>query len=316
MSFNVFFGSLGRFLRYRQKNIFKSRRKNATVELLKSSILVAFSGALRIHIAFLLLQTSLPSKTGSHISDIFTCIAGGLIIYSVYTLDRALGSEEDIINRKELSGSRKEIGLAACMLTFVIGSYLLAKEGMIALAFLPLITGFLYSKGIKIGKFTLKLKGGLGVKNFVVGLTWGVSISGLAGSTCKSILPMVIVFIFFGVKLFINSAIYDFKDIKGDTLAGIKTLPVSLGVRNTRNFLLGLHLLSHLILGIALINGVLAPEPLIVLYSFICGLFCIQNYTKNDDDEPPFRSLERTILVDGESTSIVGLRTIAVSFLV
>lgn len=306
MSSNVFFGSFERFLRHRRKNAPGFRQKNATLELLKSSVLVAFSGALRIHIAFLLLQIH---------SSIFTCIAGGFVIYSVYTLDRALGSEEDIVNRKELSGSRKEIGLAASMLTFVIGGYVLAKEGILALAFLPLITGFLYSKGIKIGKFALKLKGGLGVKNFVVGLTWGAFISGLAGSTCKSIFPIVLVFTFFGVKLFVNSTIYDFKDIKGDTLAGIKTLPVSLGARNTRNFLLGLHLLSHLILGIALINGVLAFEPLIIFYSFICGLICIHNYTKDDDEESPFRKLERTILVDGESTSIVGLKTIAGAFL-
>lgn len=306
MSSNVFFGSFERFLRYRRKNAPEYGKKNATQELLKSSILVAFSGALRIHIAFLLLQIH---------SSIFTCIAGGLVIYSVYTLDRALGSEEDIINRKELSGSRKEIGIAVSMSTFVIGSYVLAKEGMLALAFLPLVTGFLYSKGIKIGKFALKLKGGLGVKNFVVGLTWGAFISGLAGSTCRSMLPILLVFTFFGVKLFINSAIYDFKDIKGDTLAGIKTLPVSLGAQNTRNFLLGLHLLSHLILGISIINGVLAFEPIIILYSFICGLICIHNYTKTDDVESRSRNLERTILVDGESTSIVGLRTIASVFI-
>lgn len=306
MSSNVFFGSFERFLRYRRKNAQEFGKKNATQELLKSSILVAFSGALRIHIAFLLLQIH---------SSIFTCIAGGLVIYSVYTLDRALGSEEDIINRKELSGSRKEIGLAVSMITFVMGSYVLAKEGMLALAFLPLVTGFLYSKGIKIGKFALKLKGGLGVKNFVVGLTWGAFISGLAGSTCRSMLPILLVFTFFGVKLFINSAIYDFKDIKGDTLAGIKTLPVSLGAQNTRNFLLGLHLFSHMILGISIINGVLAFEPIIILYSFICGLICIHNYTKTDNVESRSRNLERTILVDGESTSIVGLRTIASVFL-
>lgn len=306
MSSNVFFGSFERLLRYRRKNTPEFKQKNATLELLKSSILVAFSGALRIHIAFLLLQAD---------SSILTCIAGGLVIYSVYTLDRALGSEEDVVNRKELSGSRKEIGLAASMLTFVIGSYVLAKEEMLTLAFLPFIIGFLYSKGIKIGTFVLKLKGGLGVKNFIVGLTWGAFISGLAGSTCKSMLPIVLVFTFFGIKLFINSTIYDFKDIKGDTLAGIKTLPVSLGARNTRNFLIGLHLLSHLILGIALINGVLNFEPLTVLYSFICGLVCIQNYTKTDDEEPSLRKLERTVLVDGESTSIVGLRTIANVFL-
>jgi 4-hydroxybenzoate polyprenyltransferase len=302
MDSNVFFGSFGRILKYRRKNAQEFRHKNSTLELLKSSVLVAFSGALRIHIAFLLLQLH---------SSLSTCIAGGLVIYSVYTLDRTLGSEEDIINRKELSGSRKEIGLAASILTFFIGSYVLTKEGMLSLAFLPFITGFLYSKGIKIGRFALKLKGGLGVKNFVVGLTWGAFISGLAGNTCKSIIPIVLVFTFFGLKLFVNSIIYDFKDVKGDIYAGIKTLPVCFGAHNTRNILLKLHLLSHLMLSIAIINGVLAFEPLIILYSFICGLICIKNYTKSDEEASSFQKVKRTILVDGESTSIVGLKIIA-----
>lgn len=307
MNSNVFFGSIGRIFRNRRTNNLGSYAKNATLELLKSSVLVAFSGALRIHIAFLLLQVK---------SSFLTCIAGGLVIYTVYTLDRALGSEEDNVNRKELSGSKKEIGLAVSLAAFLIGSCILAKEGKIELAFIPFVTGYLYSKGLKIGNFSLKLKGGLGVKNFIVGLTWGVFITGLAGCNCGDMIPLILVFTFFGVKLFVNSAIYDFKDIKGDTLAGIKTLPVSLGERNTRNLLTGMHMFSHMILGIASINGIIAFEPLIILYSFICGLMCIQNYTKSEDETLPFQNLERTFLVDGESTSILGLKILVGSLLI
>ncbi|KKG10776.1 prenyltransferase [Methanosarcina sp. 2.H.T.1A.6] len=302
MSSNEFSGSLRQIFKHCRTNNHECRKENATAELLKSSILVAFSGALRIHLAFLLLHIQ---------SSILTCIAGGLIIYTVYTLDRALGAEEDTVNRKELNGSNKKVGLAVSLLAFIIGTYILAKEGILTLAFIPFITGYLYSKGIKIGKFALKLKGGLGIKNIVVGLTWGIFIAGLAGSGCGNLVPIVLVFIFFGVKLFINSAIYDFKDIKGDTLAGIKTLPVSLGTQKTRNLLTAMHLLSHLALGIALIHGVLAFEPLIILYSFICGLICIQNFTNSEDEKLSSRKLERTFLVDGESTSILGLRMIA-----
>jgi hypothetical protein len=64
-------------------------------------------------------------------------------------------------------------------------------------------------------------------------------------------------------------------------------------------------------LSIAIINGVLAFEPLIILYSFICGLICIKNYTKSDEEASSFQKVKRTILVDGESTSIVGLKIIA-----
>ncbi|WP_440947052.1 UbiA family prenyltransferase [Methanosarcina sp. T3] len=302
MSSNEYSGSFGHIFKHRRTINSRYREENATFELLKSSILVAFSGALRIHLAFLLLHIQ---------SSILTCIAGGLIIYTVYTLDRALESEEDTVNRTELKGSNKKVGLAVSLLAFVVGTYILAKEGILALAFVPLITGYLYSKGIKIGKFALKLKGGLGMKNIVVGLTWGIFIAGLAGSGCGNLVPIVLVFTFFGVKLFINSAIYDFKDIKGDTLAGIKTLPVSLGTQKTRNLLSAMHLLSHLVLGIALIHGVLAFEPLIIVYSFICGLICIQSFTGSEDEKFSSKKIERTVLVDGESASILGLRMVA-----
>ncbi len=299
MSFNVFSGSFGQIFKRSRKNSHEYKNENATFELIKSSILVAFSGALRIHLAFLLMYIQ---------SNILVCIAGGLIIYTVYTLDRALGSEEDSVNRKELNGSNKKVGLTVSLLAFMVGTYILAGEEMLPLAFIPFVTGYLYSKGIKIGKFALKLKGGLGVKNIVVGLTWGIFIAGLAGSGCRNLIPVVLIFIFFGVKLFINSTIYDFKDIAGDTLAGINTLPVSLGVRKTRNLLTAMHLFSHLVIGVALIHGALAFEPLIVLYSFVCGLICIQKFTHPEYEEFPSQKMERTLLVDGESTSITGLR--------
>jgi 4-hydroxybenzoate polyprenyltransferase len=306
MGANIFFGNFERFLKHRRTNALNIRENNATLELLKSSVLVAFSGFLRVHIAFLLLKLQ---------PNLLTCVAGGLVIYAVYTIDRALGSEEDSVNRKELDGSRKEVGLVVSLLTFLMGSYVFAKEGMLVFAFIPFITGYLYSKGIKIGKYSLRLKGRLGVKNLVVGLTWGACIAGLAGGNSGSIIPVILVFIFFGAKLFVNSTIYDFKDIKGDTLAGIKTLPVSLGEKSTRNLLTGIHLISHLILGIAIIYKVLPFEPVIILSSLILGLLCIQNYTKCIDGEFPHQKLGRIALVDGESTSILGIRMIASTLL-
>lgn len=265
----------------------------STFKLLLSSILVAFSGAWRVSIASLLLQTN---------KDILMCVASGLIIYSVYTLDRALESKEDSINLAELDGSNKKVGLLFSLITFSIGSFIFFKEGLIALAFLPFVTGFLYSKGIKVGGHTLKLKGSFGMKNLIVGLTWGTSIVFVAGKGCTNLLPFVLVFLFFGVKLFINSVIYDFKDIKGDIPAGINTLPACLGTRKTKSLLFVMHLFTHVIIGLTLLEGVIAFEPVIVVYSFLCGLVCIVKLTKKD------KKLERTLLVDGESAAMLILR--------
>ncbi|MFA0821714.1 MAG: UbiA family prenyltransferase [Methanomethylovorans sp.] len=270
-----------------------------TINLLNSSVLVSLSGALRIYIASLLLLGTM---------NILNCLAGGLIVYAVYTLDRALEPAEDAINRSELKGANKKLALFVCLITFIVGCYILNSSGLLLIALMPLVAGYLYSKGLNIGRIKLKLKGGLGVKNLVVGITWGTFIASIAGVGLESILPVLLVFFYYGSKLFINSTIYDFKDVKGDLMAGIKTLPVSLGEKNTRRLLLTLHIGSHLLLISAIIMHLLAFEPVVVIYSLIIGLIYIFRLTKNRENETPLGKIERLFLVDGEAASIIYLR--------
>jgi 4-hydroxybenzoate polyprenyltransferase len=272
-----------------------------TINLLKSSVLVSFSGALRIYIAFLLLQIQ---------SVFLNCLAGGLVIYSVYTLDRALDSEEDLANRPELKGASKKISLLISFICFLFGAAILTINGLFFFAILPLVTGYLYSKGAKIGDFYIKLKGGLGLKNLVVGITWGAFIAGIAGFSATNILASMVIFLYFGLKLFVNSAIYDFKDIKGDTLAGIKTLPVAFGRKKAKRMLLSLHFFSHTILLMSIISGIIAFEPIILGYSFIIELLYIENFAEPVEIETQNRLAKRLFMIDGESTSIVILRTV------
>ncbi|MGB3908350.1 MAG: UbiA family prenyltransferase [Methanomethylovorans sp.] len=272
-----------------------------TINLLKSSLLVSVSGALRIYIASLLLLAQI---------SVLNCIAGGLIVYAVYTLDRALESTEDSVNRSELKGSNKKLALFVSLATFVSGCYVLNTSDLLILALMPLVVGYLYSKGLNFGKLNLKLKGGLGIKNLVVGLTWGTFIAGIAGTGIKNPLPVLLVFCYYGSKLFINSTIYDFKDVKGDLMAGIKTLPVSIGEKNTRLLLLGLHIASHLMLSSAIIMNLLAFEPVIIMYSFFIGLLYIFRLTHNREKEDMRGKIERLFFVDGEAGSIVYLRSV------
>lgn len=270
-----------------------------TINLLNSSVLVSLSGALRIYIASLLLLGTM---------DILNCLAGGLIVYAVYTLDRALEPAEDAINRSELKGANKKLALFVCLITFAVGCYILNSSGLLLIALMPLVAGYLYSKGLNIGRIKLKLKGGLGVKNLVVGITWGTFIASIAGVGLETILSVFLVFFYYGSKLFINSTIYDFKDVKGDLMAGIKTLPVSLGEKNTRRLLLTLHIGSHLLLISAILMHLLAFEPVVVIYSLIIGLIYIFRLTKNRENETPLGKIERLFLVDGEAASIIYLR--------
>lgn len=131
----------------------------------------------------------------------------------------------------------------------------------------------------------------------------------------ESILPLIIIFLYYSFKLFINSALYDFKDIKGDIIAGIKTIPVSIGEENTRNLLLTLHIISHSLLATAIIMHLLAFEPVILLYSLFIGIFYIYKLSNNRENESVGEKIERIFLIDGEAGSILCVRSVFSSIL-
>jgi 4-hydroxybenzoate polyprenyltransferase len=234
---------------------------NPTIRLLNSSTLVAISGALRLHTAFLFAGIG---------PKLMVYLAGGLIIYATYTLDRALDSEEDTINRSELSGSKKLIAIIACIVAFLAGTLILAHENIYFASPFPFIVGYLYSKGIKIGKLKLKLKGSMGGKNIVIALTWGGTIAIIVSKWAESILTIILIFLFYSTKLFMNSILYDFKDIKGDMAAGIKTLPTFFGRDGIRKILMALSLLLHSVMITVLSIGFIRHERILKNLNLHC----------------------------------------------
>ncbi len=276
--------------------------RSSTLRLLNSSTAVAFSGALRLHIAFLFagIEPNIP-----------VYLAIGLVIYSTYTLDRALDCEEDAINRSELTGSKKKIAIIVCIISFLAGALIFAGEKIYFASFFPFFVGYLYSKGIKAGKFRIKLKGGMGGKNIVIGITWGGTIASIVASYTGNILAISSIFLFFFMKLFINSVLYDFKDIKGDAAAGIRTLPVCLGKEVVRKILLVLCLVLHSCMLIAFRIGAIRPETVILSYSFIVGIVCVTFYFKAFEVQGSGVSkYSREIMIDAESTIALILRKI------
>ncbi len=273
-----------------------------TLKLLTGSILVGLSGVFKLHIAFLLLGIA---------PDLKTYLACFLIIYATYTLDRAMDNEEDKINRKELDSSRKDIALGFCFVSFLAGSLLLSIKGLLFIAFLPIIIGYIYSKGIRIGSRKLKLKGNFGMKNLTVSLTWGSFISGVAQGGANSNIAFLFIFPFFTIKSFINTVVYDFRDIKGDAIAGIKTLPICLGETATRRLLQGMHILLHLWIAASMLLKFVKVETVLFLVSWSAGLIYTWFFTRpTPQNETKSRKIMRDALVDGEFILAVFLRTI------
>ncbi len=142
-----------------------------TLKLLNSSTILAISGAFRLYVAFLLLKID---------PILLLCLAAGLIVYSVYTLDRTVKSEEDEINRSDEISANRTLVAAVALFALLIGLFILTFLRLSPFAaFFPFFMGFMYSKGVTIKGLSIKLKDGLEVKNFVVAFTWAVFLCSL-----------------------------------------------------------------------------------------------------------------------------------------
>ncbi len=243
-----------------------------TLRLLNSSTVVAIAGGLRLNIAFLFagLEMRIPEY-----------FAFALIIYATYTLDRALDCREDAINKSELIGANGNIGIFACAITFLIGTAILLRDGIWLAPFFPFIVGYIYSHGIQVGPYALRLKGGAGMKNVIIGITWGGTIALIVSHWCDAVTTVLVIFFFYAIKLFITSCVNDFKDVKGDLAAGIRTLPACLGENLTKKILLLLNVALHAVMVYSVLFNIIGNEWIILVYSLVINTSFLMIYSSS-----------------------------------
>jgi 4-hydroxybenzoate polyprenyltransferase len=248
-----------------------------TLRLLNSSTAVAIGGGLRLHIAFLL------AGLAARIPEYCAC---ALIIYATYTLDRALDCKEDAINKSELRGANTRIGLLACAVTFLAGSAIFIADGIYLAPFFPFIIGYIYTRGIRIGPYEFRLKGGCGMKNLIIGITWGGSVALVVGQWCTSLMTIWIIFLFFALKLFTTSCVNDLKDVRGDMIAGIRTIPAMLGEHLTKKVLILILLILNGVTVCAIYSGEIRNEWIILSFSLALTVCFLVVYSPAFEDSP------------------------------
>lgn len=257
---------------------------------------------MRLYIAYLL--AGIPP-------DIILYPAAGLVIYSTYTLDRALGSKEDEVNNSDYRSARREIGIYVSVITFMFGAGLFVLRNAYLAPFIPFFVGFFYSKGICLRNRKFRLKGSLGGKNLVIGLIWGGTIAIVIARDTSDLMVVVMVFLFYFGKLFFNSAVYDMKDAKGDMQAGIRTLPVVLGDRNTRFILAVVCLLIHILAAGCMLAGVLRPEMVILGISALSASVILLFYTEGLERSVSWIKRHiRILLIDCEAPLAIVFRQV------
>ncbi len=236
--------------------------------LIISILVVTLSGALKLQFAYGFLGDHVPLTEFA---------AAALIAYAAYAFDRGVENKED-----EKRGSRFKKALLVTAVIATIGAFALYPNPALLV---PFLVAYLYTKGI--GGY--RLKGSRGIKNCIVALTWSLGILIFLGTIS---MPVMLVCLFFFCKSFVNTVIYDVRDVDKDKVAGILTIPTVLSRTQVTALLLGLSLVAHLAVIGAYFSGFIAGID-VLLISSVHSTFYIIAYCNRFE-------MFRNALVDGE----------------
>jgi 4-hydroxybenzoate polyprenyltransferase len=209
-------------------------------------------------------------------------VLGMLITYSVYNLNRKTDESEDAINHSKRYEFTKKY--EKLLFSTAIGAYVLALAlswlygpAVVLISAIPLISGLIYSTPIFPRSFSFhRLKEIPVAKSLLVAVAWALPPALLPVYITGSIPGMITlaVILFFFSLVFINTVLFDMRDVEGDRLTGVRTIPVCIGIPNTMRLLT----LVNVILGAAVVLLLWGEIPLMYLILIIAGIFYAQWY--------------------------------------
>lgn len=254
-----------------------------------SSVFIGIIGALLPYFSFLLYGIDV---------DFSLLLSAYLLTFTVYSVDKLSNIKEDSINltkRADFIGRHKRIITYATAFSYATALTLSFLKNLLTIFVIlfPICMGLVYS--IKISNF--RLKDILAVKNITIAISWAVMGTFLPISvSSKSFMLIALVFYFIFIKCVVNTVIFDIRDIKGDRISGVKTIPVFLGRNKTKILLLALNstLIPWLIF--SYFEGFFHKYIFVLIFAIFYGYLYILHFCR--EDIKIGKSLD--LLVDGE----------------
>jgi 4-hydroxybenzoate polyprenyltransferase len=211
---------------------------------------------------------------------------GMLITYSIYNLNRKTDENEDSINHSHRYAFTKKYekilyssGIGAYLLALVISCFY--GITVILISAIPLLSGVIYSMPLFPKRFKYRrLKEVPVAKSLLVAIAWALPPALLplyVSGTPPSLVTLAVILFFFSL-VFINTVLFDIRDVEGDRASGVRTIPVLLGIPRTKilltlvNIIFGIAVISLLLFGILpifvglLIIGMIYAQAYILLY--------------------------------------------------
>jgi len=199
-----------------------------------SSLFIGGTGFFKTYIGYILL---------GEVPKTLTCVIVFLISFSVYSLDKIADLDKDVINmpqRKSFLYGRKRLVLSSSLAAYALAVLLTLLSTPLALpvVLIPIIANAFY--GTKLLPGIPRLKDIPVMKNVVVATTWALitTLMPALSSGHLGVLNIAVVGYFMFVKTFVDTVLYDMRDIEGDRQNGVRTVPVMLGMRKTTALLL------------------------------------------------------------------------------
>ena len=212
--------------------------------------------------------------------------------FVIYTMDRYLGMEEDEENMPIRTNFMRKYGYFLFVLS--IAGYITALAvslahnfWMFAFTVIPVFLSIIYSP--------LNLKKFLYIGNSIVGVAWG-TVPLIVGAYYGQILSAEVLFLsaVFTLSWFRNATIFDIKDIRGDLKEGVKTIPNTYGLENTKLLAISINILLMVSWILLIFLGFLGLEFLVLL-GFHAYIFVYAQLLNGNRGE-----LYYSIIIDGE----------------
>lgn len=202
-----------------------------------SSLFIGSTGFFKTYIGYILLGEP---------PGLFTCALVFFISFSVYSLDKIADLDKDVINmpqRRSFLYARKKVVLSASLAAYLLAVLLTLLSTPIAvpIVLIPIIANAFY--GTKLLPGIPRLKDIPVMKNVVVASTWALITTLLPALSTEYLATfnIAIVGYFMFVKTFVDTVLYDMRDVEGDRLNCVRTIPVMLGIRKTTALLLAIN---------------------------------------------------------------------------
>lgn len=210
-------------------------------------------------------------------------LAAFLVTFSIYSLNKATDKKEDAVNSPNIEPRSQVYYVIASISAMIACLSIGVLDGLNVLLVLlmPFVIGLVYS--VRVVKTLPRLKEITGVKSVSVALSWAVTGAFLPYALgTVEFQKVIFVFAFIFTQVLVKEVIFDALDMRGDKISGVTTIPMVLGKRRTKLFLVAVNIFAGLIVMFSVLNGLIIQFVSLSIFSILFSFLIIWLFVGND----------------------------------